>query len=96
MTYRLPGAIGITRVRLTRRRKRILLVLLSGRTDLHARNLCRLARAGSGSLYPFLHHLEKAGWVLRGYFPEGGEERFCYGLTRTGREQASALLHVDG
>jgi DNA-binding PadR family transcriptional regulator len=92
MTYHRPGALGTTRVRLTRGRRRVLLALLGGAENLHGPRLCAAAQVGSWALYPFLDHLRAAGWAV-------GEARIieqrktrCYRLTDKGRAHAAAAL----
>lgn len=46
-----------------RRRRRILLALLTGAPNLSGYPLGRVAQCRSGTVYPFLAHLENAGWV---------------------------------
>ena len=52
------------RIRMTRTTRDVLAVLLDGlREDLHGLEVCRRAGLGSGTTYPILARLEKAGWV---------------------------------
>ena len=92
ISYRRPGMGELTRVRLTRRRQRVLLVLLSGAGNLHDERLRRAARVRPGTLYPFLSHLEAAGWVVRHRRSIGLERKYCYDLTDAGRAHAAAGL----
>jgi DNA-binding PadR family transcriptional regulator len=92
LTYRRPGALGVSRVRRSRARRRVLLALLSGADNLHGYRLCSAAGVWSGTLYPYLEHLTAAGWVT-------GESRIvehrklrCYRLTAEGRLHAAAEL----
>lgn len=94
MNYRRPGALGLTRVRLTRRRRRVLLALLTGADNLHGWRLCQAAQVGSGTLYLFLTHLEKAGWVTRELRIISGQWLHCYSLTEAGRWSALAELRL--
>ena len=93
MTYRRPGALGVTRVTLTRRRRRVLLALLTGATNLHGWRLCTTAQIWSGNLYPFLDHLEQAGWISAEMRTmSAGTMRRCYNLTEAGQDKAASLL----
>jgi DNA-binding PadR family transcriptional regulator len=94
MSYRRPGALGMTRVRMTRARRRILLALLTGAANLYGWRLCEAAQVRSWVLYPFLDHLENAGWIT-GRFADVGEHEYrCYTLTDTGRWEASQILRL--
>lgn len=95
MTYRRPGARGLTRVRLTRGRRRILLALLTGAGNLHGWRLCQAAQVWSGTLYPFLDHLEDAGWVTGTKRQVDGRELRCYDLTDTGRFETFRALRLN-
>lgn len=92
-------------VRLTRRTRRILLVLLSGAGNLGSYAICRAAAIPLGTIYPVLVRLESAGWaegewgplipgtpLRRRYYPL---RRRYYRLTPKGRYQALALLHLE-
>ena len=94
MSYRRDGAIGLTRVRLTRSRRRILLALLTGAANLDGWRLCEAAQVWSGTLYPFLGHLERAGWVTVEFRDVGERELRCYTLTDAGRWEASHALRL--
>jgi DNA-binding PadR family transcriptional regulator len=94
ISYRRPGAIGLTRLRLTRGRKRVLLALLSGASNLHGWRLCTAAQVWSGTLYPFLDHLEAAGWINRVKRTVGHDELYCYDLTAEGRLSAAGALRL--
>lgn len=94
MTYRRRGAPGITHVRLTRGRRRVLLVMLSGAQNLHGYRLCWTAQVWSWDLHPFLDHLVAAGWAVREMRAADGEARWCYDLTANGRMLAAALLRL--
>lgn len=94
ITYRRPGALGITHVHLTRRRRRVLLVMLSGARNLHGWRLCWTAQIWSGNLYPFLDHLVTAGWAVREKRAADGQDRWCYDLTGNGRLLAAAMLRL--
>lgn len=98
MTYRRPGAIGMTHVRLTRRRRRVLLALLADAADMSGYPLCRAAQVGPGTVYTLLGHLEDAGWVVGEWdtktTPNGGRRRF-YRLTGEGRAAVAAALKLE-
>ena len=98
LAYRRPGAIGMTRVRLTRRRRRVLLALLADAAAMSGYPLCRAAQVGPGTVYPLLAHLENAGWVIGEWdtatTPNGGRRRF-YRLTGEGRAAAAAALKLE-
>lgn len=94
MTYQRNGAIGLTRVRLSRGRRRVLLALLSGADNLHSWRLCQVAQVGPGTLHPFLAHLEDASWVTREARPVDHQRTPCYDLTGTGRLQAASALRL--
>jgi PadR family transcriptional regulator PadR len=84
--------------RLTRRNRRILLVLLSGATNLSGYPICRAAGVRSGTAYLLLARLETAGWVASEWGPvfsdEGMRRRF-YRLSPYGSQQAYELLGLE-
>lgn len=85
-------------VRLTRRNRRVLLVLLSGAPDLSGYPICRAAGVPSGTAYYVLWRLEDAGWVTSEWgpvFTDDGLRRRFYRLTPTGRTGAYALLGLE-
>lgn len=85
-------------VRLTRKNRRVLLVLLSGATDLSGYPICRAAMTGSGTVYYLLWRLEDAGWVASEWgpvFTDDGLRRRFYRLTPYGRQQAYELLGLE-
>lgn len=92
MSYKRPGALGTSRVRLTRGRRRVLLALLTGAGNLHGYRLCEAAQVWGWVLYPFLDHLEDAGWVTGRMVTIKGRDYRCYTLTDTGRFEASKAL----
>jgi DNA-binding PadR family transcriptional regulator len=94
MSYRRPGALGLTRVRLTRGRRRMLLALLTGAGNLYGWRLCQAAQVGSVTLYPFLDHLEHAGWITRELRFVSDQWLYCYSLTEVGRWSALAELRL--
>jgi len=94
MSYRRPGALGLTRVRLTRGRRRVLLALLSDAGNLHGWRLCQVAQVGPGVLYPFLDHLERAGWIVRELRLVPDQWMHCYSLTEAGRWNAMSELRL--
>jgi len=82
----------------TRATRRVLLVLLSGSPSLYGYSICRAAMVGSGTLYPLLERLEKAGWAER-YWSQGadarGNRRALYELTFKGRYGAFRMLGLE-
>jgi PadR family transcriptional regulator, regulatory protein PadR len=86
-------------VRLTRRNRCVLLVLLSGAPGLYGYKMCQLAQVGSGTLYPLLERLERAGWVTAANaaapIPGTDLRRRMYWLTPTGRTEAFRLLGLE-
>ena len=79
-------------IRPTRATRRVLLALLSGAGNLHARRLGEAAGVRSWTLYPFLEHLEAAGWTDKHRRHVGLERKYCYDLTDIGRLHAAAEL----
>lgn len=52
------------RIRMTRTTRDVLRVLFDGsREDLHGLEICRRTGLGSGTVYPILARLERAGWL---------------------------------
>jgi hypothetical protein len=94
ISYRRPGAIGMTRVPLTRGRRRVLLALLSGASNLTLWRLGETAQVGEVRLCSFLDHLEKAGWTDRHRRKVGLQTMYCYSLTDHGRLAAQADLRL--
>jgi len=94
MNYVKAGARGLTRVRLSRGRRRILLALLTEADNLHGFRLCETAQVGSGTLYPFLVHLERARWIEGHYMDVAGRPARCYSLTAPGRRMAVSELRL--
>jgi DNA-binding MarR family transcriptional regulator len=94
LSYHRNGAAGLTRVRITRGRRRVLLALLSEAGNLHGRRLCQAAQVWGGVLYPFLEHLEEAGWVTRQRRNIDLRRCWCYTLTDDGRLRAAAELSL--
>jgi DNA-binding MarR family transcriptional regulator len=94
MTYRRRGAIGSTRVLLTRGRRRILLALLSDAGNLYLWQLCQSAQVGTARLCLFIEHLEQAGWLTRERRMADGRAVYCYSLTERGRANAMGTLHL--
>jgi DNA-binding PadR family transcriptional regulator len=96
LQYRRKGAAGLTRVRVGRKRRRILLALMTGAANLSGYPLMRLAQCSSGTVYFFLDHLENAGWVTGDWevLPPGEDRprRRFYTLTPLGRDEAAKLL----
>lgn len=84
-------------VKPTRRTKRVLLVLLTGATNLSGYPISRAAGVGSGGVYVTLARLERAGWVgSRWGAPNAkGDRRRFYHLTVQGRALAIGLLGLE-
>jgi DNA-binding PadR family transcriptional regulator len=85
-------------VKPTRRTRRVLLVLLTGASNLGGYTISHLAGVNSGLVYLTLDRLEDAGWVT-----SDREERFdgkprgrFYRLSRQGRAKAIGLLGLEG
>jgi len=79
-------------VRLTGPVRRILLVLLSGASNLTCPRVCNIARVGTGTFYPLIGRLKDAGWA------EGapGDGRYSvYRLTPAGRAGVLELLGLE-
>ena len=85
-------------IRLTRKNRRVLLVLLSGATNLSGYPICRAAGTGSGTVYPLLARLEREGWVTSEWgpvFTDDGLRRRFYQLTADGRSEAYRMLGLE-
>lgn len=83
-------------VRIRRRSSRVLLVLLSGASNLYGHTIMRAARVSSGALYPLLGQLAENGWVDKERQRDRhGSLRMSYRLTPKGRSEAAALLGLD-
>ena len=80
----------------SRRQQRVLLVLLSGASNLYGYQLWRTSQVRSGTVYRVLDHLEDRGWVT-GEFREqaAGKARRFYTLTPEGRKAALLLLRLE-
>lgn len=94
ISYRRAGAAGMTRVRLTRGRRRVLLALLTGAGNLHLQRLCEASQVGEMRLCSFLDHLEDAGWVARHRRQTESRLLYCYRLTDLGWLAAQAELRL--
>ena len=88
--------------RLTRRNRRILLVLLSGASNLGGFMIMRQARVGSGTLYPLLARMEARHWVefevdgqRAAPVTSRGRRAGLYRLTPAGRAQVMGLLGLE-
>ena len=64
MSRRAYACSMVEPVRMTRTTREVLRVLLNGTNeDLHGLRICQEAGLGSGTTYPILSRLERAGWV---------------------------------
>jgi PadR family transcriptional regulator, regulatory protein PadR len=78
--------------------RRVLLVLLTGATNLWGYSLCELSGIGLSRVYPVLARLEDAEWIEGRWqedAPEGQDRRRYYSLTPRGRVQAAKLLGLE-
>ena len=98
LQYRIEPGAGLTRVRVGRRRRRVLLALFAGLETPGGFSLGHLAQVGPGTVYPFLAHLERAGWVTSDWetVPPGEDRprRRFYTLTPLGRAEGGRLLDL--
>jgi DNA-binding PadR family transcriptional regulator len=94
MNYTRRGARGLTRVWLTRKRRRVLLALLSEADNLHSYRLCETAQVGTGMLRVFLGHLEEARWIEGHFMDIAGHPTRCYSLTALGRRMTIEELRL--
>ena len=103
LTY---GQVMAERIRMTRTTRDVLHVLLDGsREDLHGLEICRRTGLGSGTVYPILARLERAGWLSTRWEdeeswqnPEDGRRRprrRFYTLTGEGSLAAGMELDSD-
>jgi PadR family transcriptional regulator, regulatory protein PadR len=85
-------------VRLTRATRRVLLVLLSGASNLSGYVISRAGAISPGAVHVALARLEHAGWVTSEWGapnPETGLRRRFYQLTGNGHRQAMTLLGLE-
>jgi len=94
MSYTRPGAAGLTRVHLNRRRRRVLLALLTEADNLHGFRLCEAAQVGTSTVYPFLARLEQARWIEGHFRDVAGRPLRCFRLTPLGRRFAIEHLRL--
>jgi predicted ArsR family transcriptional regulator len=94
ISYQRDGAAGMTRVPITRGRRRVLLALLTGADNLHLRRLREASQVGEVRLCSFLDHLENAGWVVKHRRQTEGRALYCYDLTGFGRLAAQTELRL--
>lgn len=83
LKYRRRQDGGMTRVYVGKVRMRILHVLLNAETPLSALGIATAAEVGTGTLYPFLEHLTRAGWLN----VEDSQVIPVYWLTTAGRTE---------
>lgn len=92
-------ALGtVSDIKLTRRTRRVLLVLLTGAGRLSGVAICRAAGVRPGTVRPLLARLEIEGWVASDReqgAAKGERPRRFYQLTRVGRAKALALLGLE-
>ncbi len=84
-------------IRDTRRNRRVLVVLLTGASNLSGYPVSRLS--GVGGVYVVLARLERAGWADSAWqegVPPGQDRRRFYHLTPRGRYGAAQLLRLEG
>ena len=88
---------GHASIKPTRRMRRVLLVLMTGATNLSGYPISRAAAVHSGGVYVTLAKLERAGWVKSDWGPpdERGNRRRFYHLTVQGRPLAIRLLGLE-
>ena len=84
-------------VKPTRRTRRVLLVLMTGATNLSGYPISRAAAVHSGGVYVTLAKLERAGWVASEWGAPNakGDRRRFYHLTLKGRTKAIGLLGLE-
>jgi DNA-binding MarR family transcriptional regulator len=82
--------------RAARRQRRVLLVLLTGASNLGGYTVCQAAQVGPGTFYPMMDRLERTGWVTgRWEAVPAGEDRprrRFYSLTLKGQMRARQML----
>jgi PadR family transcriptional regulator PadR len=91
--------MSVPKIRLTAVIMDILDVLTSSPSDDPAwgLRLCEATGYGTGTIYPALDRLMKAGWITDHWEdppPEDRPRRRFYEMTSTGREQYTAALRV--
>ena len=80
----------------SRRQQRVLLVLLSGASNLYGLTLMRASQTGSYTVYPLLDRLEDSKCVTGEYREQpGGKSRRVYALTPEGRKAALGFLKLE-
>jgi PadR family transcriptional regulator PadR len=90
---------GSPQIKDTRPNRRVLVVLLSGASNLSGYPLSRLSGIRPGAVYLALARLERAGWVTgqrQPGVPPGQPARRFYRLTSEGRRGAIELLGLEG
>ena len=81
----------------TRATRRVLLVLLTGASNLSGWPIGHISGTGAGSVYVVLARLEREGWVTSCWEErfDGRPRRRFYALTRQGRAKAIGLLGLQ-
>jgi PadR family transcriptional regulator, regulatory protein PadR len=90
------GPVRPDGVKNSRATRCVLLVLLTGATNLWGLSICRISGLSTGRLYPVLARLEAAGWI-EGRWEEGTcrPRRRFYSLTPRGRQEAQKMLGLE-
>jgi PadR family transcriptional regulator, regulatory protein PadR len=96
-----PNLMSVPKIRMTAVIMDVLDVLTSSPSDDPAwgLRLCEATGYGTGTIYPALDRLMKAGWIADRWEdprPEGRPRRRYYEITSTGREQYTAALRARG
>jgi DNA-binding PadR family transcriptional regulator len=91
--------VAAPRIRLTAAVMDVLDVLMNASPDdpSWGLRLCELTGLGSGTVYPVLDRLMKAGWIADSWedpSPPDRPRRRFYELTSTGREQYTAAIRA--
>jgi DNA-binding PadR family transcriptional regulator len=89
--------MATARLRLTKPTLAVLDVLLAAQPgeDVWGLRICERADLGSGTVYPILDRLERAGWVVGAWEvgrPAGRPRRRLYRMTGEGRAELAAGL----
>jgi DNA-binding MarR family transcriptional regulator len=89
--------MNAVRIRLTKPTLAVLDVLLAARPDddVWGLRICERADLGSGTVYPILERLARAGWVQSRWeadHPSGRPRRRLYQITAAGRAELATAL----
>lgn len=82
-------------IRPTRATRRVILVLLSGASNLGGYTICRAAGRASGTIHPILARLEAEGWAESEWRPGPAPRRRVYRLTPRGRYYGLQMLGLE-